>query len=210
MENEIQNELQEAKSQYEETQKGARIFKEFNHQPLKETWGKKRRVIAKAEHLFKGSNPRFIVTSLSESPKELYEEIYCQRGDMENRIKEQQLDMFADRTSAQTMRANQIRLWFSTLAYTFMHLLRLIGLENSEFNKAQCHTIRTRLLKVGAQIKISVRRIHISFSEAFPLKDILRNAVLNIQSWIPLLCFNKLLKKPSKNFKNYYQGSLLP
>ena len=186
LENEIKSELAQAECEYEKTKKRARIFKEFDYQPLKATWGKERRIIAKAEYLARGPNPRFIVTSLKGVAKELYEDIYCQRGDMENRIKEQQLDMFADRTSTQSMRANQLRLWFSTIAYTFMHLLRWIGLENTELNKAQCHTIRVKLLKIGAQIKVSVRRIHIAFSEAFPLKDILRSCILNIQSWIPI------------------------
>ena len=190
LEKEIKSELKEMRLAYENTKNPARIFKEFYYQPLKETWGQKRRIIAKAEHLGRGPNPRFIVTSLQGEPKALYEKIYCQRGDMENRIKEQQLDMFAGRTSCHSIRSNQLRLWFSTIAYTFMHLLRRIGLANSELQKAQCQTLRVKLLKIGAQIKVSVRRIHIAFSEAFPLKEMLRMAIGNIQSWIPipLLC----------------------
>lgn len=183
LENEIEDELTRAEEEYKKTGKPVRIFKEFEYQPLKQTWGKKRRIIAKAEFLRKGPNPRFIVTSLTGKAKALYENVYCLRGDMENRIKEQQLYMFADRTSAQSMRANQIRLWFSTIAYTFMHLLRLIGFADSEYNKSQCHTIRSRFLKIGAQIKVSFRRIYIAFSEAFPLKETFRRAIFNIRSW---------------------------
>jgi hypothetical protein len=181
----ISDELAQVELEYERTNESQTIFTELLYQPLKETWGKERRVIARVEHSRRGPNPRFIVTSLSEEARSLYEKVYCQRGNMENRIKEQ-FEMFSDRTSSETMRANQLRLWFSTIAYTFMHLLRRVGLTDSNFNKAQCQTLRLKLLKIGAQVKVSVRRVHIAFSEAFPLKEILRKAIRNIQGWIPI------------------------
>ncbi len=134
---EIENELEKADQEFEKTGKPVRIFKEFYYQTLK-TWSRSKRVIAKAEHLAKGSNPRFIVTSLRKgqlSPAHIDERIYCARGEMENRIKEQQLGLFADRTSAETMRANQVRLYFSSFAYMLMHALRRLGLKGTELAK---------------------------------------------------------------------------
>ena len=125
--------------------------------------------MAKAEHLAKGSNPRFVVTSLSPSAidgQSLYEQIYCARGEMENRIKEQQLDLFADRTSAATMRANQLRLWLASFAYVLLEALRRIGLRHTQFANATCGTIRLKLLKIGAQVRTSVRRIKIAMLAA--------------------------------------------
>jgi len=172
----IQKTLEEAEKQFDETGKG-RVFTEFTHNTLK-GWKQPRRVIAKAEHLERGSNPRFLVTSLQGDPQFLYEEVYCQRGEMENRIKEQQLDLFADRTSTAMMRSNQLRLWFSTLAYALLHLLRIFALQGTSLAKAQCHTIRVRLLKLGAAIQVSCRRIFLSLSEAFPLKKDFTRAYL--------------------------------
>ena len=134
-----------------------------------DSWRRERRVVAKAEHLAKGSNPRFIVTSLPTSAidgQTLYEQIYCARGEMENRIKEQQLDLFADRTSAATMRANQLRLWFASFAYVLLEALRRIGLRHTQFANATCGTIRLKLLKIGAQVRTSVRRIKIAMLAA--------------------------------------------
>ena len=128
---EIAEELEKAKRQYDELGVASRIYKEFRYETL-QTWSRQRRVIGKAEHLRKGENPRFVVTSLCSeeiSPRELYENLYCARGEMENRIKEQQLDLFADRTSTAEFRANQIRLYFSTVAYLLLHSLRRLGLE---------------------------------------------------------------------------------
>ena len=119
-----------------------------------------RRVVGKAEFLEKGANPRFVVTSLSPErlgARALYEDFYCARGDMENRIKEQQLDLFADRTSAATMRANQLRLYLSSAAYMLMHALRRLGLKQTPLARAQCQTIRLKLLKIGAQVRLTVR-----------------------------------------------------
>ena len=136
-----------------------------------DSWSRARRVVAKAEHLPKGSNPRFVVTSLPASAidaRALYEDVYCARGDIENRIKEQQLDLFADRTSAATMRANQLRLWFASFAYVLLEALRRIGLRHTQFASATCGTIRLRLLKIGAQVRRSVRRIKVTMASACP------------------------------------------
>ena len=155
----------------------ARVFKDFRYQTLK-TWSCERRVVGKAEHNAEGSNPRFIVTTLGRlgchgwSARRLYEDLYCARGEMENRIKEQQLCLFADRTSTSALRANQIRLWFSSLAYTLMNTLRREGLRDTEMARARCDTIRLKLLKIGAAVRVSARRIWIAMSSSFPLKDL--------------------------------------
>ncbi len=152
----------------------AREFAAFCYR-TRNSWSRARRVIGKAESLPKGPNPRFIVTNLPEgyaTGEDLYEKIYCARGDMENRIKEQQLDLFAGRTSTHTMRANQLRLWFSALAYVLMRRLRSIALEGTRMAKATCGTIRRNLLKIAAHIKISVRRIAIHLPTACPFQDL--------------------------------------
>ena len=147
-----------------------RRFADFPWRTL-DSWSRARRVVAKAEHLPKGSNPRFVVTSLPAAEidaRTLYEDVYCARGDVENRIKEQQLDLFADRTSAATMRANQLRLWFASFAYVLLDALRRIGLRHTQFAAATCGTIRLKLLKIGAQVRISVRRIKVAMASACP------------------------------------------
>ena len=172
----IEEELQEAKRICEETGKPARVFADFMYQTL-DSWSRERRVVGKAEHLEKGRNPRFVVTSLSAreyAARELYENTYCARGEMENRIKEQQNHLFADRTSSSKMRANQLRLWFSSVAYLLVDGLRRLGLEGTELEKAQCNTIRLKLLKIGAQIRVTVRRIWVSLSESYPYAKIFR------------------------------------
>ena len=156
----IAEELQQAQALYEETKKAARVFKDFRYE-TRESWDRERRVVGKAEYLDKGANPRFIVTSIEMQPMDaraLYEGMYCERGNMENRIKEQQLYLFADRTSAGKMRANQLRLYFSSVAYMLMQALRRLGLKGTQMPTAQCNTIRLKLLKIGAQVKITVRR----------------------------------------------------
>lgn len=156
---------------FEQTGFAARVFKEFRHETL-DSWSCKRRVIAKAEYLEKGPNPRFIVTSVSRKAApamKLYEEWYCKRGDMENRIKEQ-LSLFADRMSTHTMRANQIRLYFSAVAYILMTQLRRKALKKTILAKAQIETIRLKLIKIGARITISVRRFCVSMASGFPYK----------------------------------------
>jgi hypothetical protein len=147
-----------------------RRFADFTWRTL-DSWTRTRRVVAKAEHLPKGSNPRFVVTSLSAAEidaRTLYEQVYCARGEVENRIKEQQLDLFAGRTSAATMRANQLRLWFASFAYVLLEALRRIGLRFTQFANATCGTIRLKLLKIGAQVRRSVRRIKVAMASACP------------------------------------------
>jgi len=169
-------ELTEAREHYEATQEPARVFKDFRYQTLT-SWSCERRVVGKAEHLSKGANPRFIVTSLASDEWEgraLYEDLYCARGEMENRIKEQQLALFADRTSTAAIRSNQLRLYFSSFAYVLIQTLRRLGLEGTELAKAQCDTIRLKLLKIGAQLKVTVRKVWISFSESYPYLRLFR------------------------------------
>lgn len=180
---EIAVEIGQAKKIYEETGQPARVFKDFAYQTLK-SWSRARRVVGKAEYLAKGENPRFVATSLSSDEfdaKTLYEEQYCARGDMENRIKEQQLCLFADRTSAATMRANQLRLWLSSVAYTLMNALRRLGLKGTKLAKARCDTIRLKLLKIGAQIKVTVRKVWISLSESYPYQQLFKQVYENLR-----------------------------
>jgi hypothetical protein len=184
----IQAELDKAKALFEKAQEPARLFKDFTYQ-TRTTWSRERRVIGKAEHLAKGSNPRFLVTSLSTDEAEarwVYEDLYCIRGDMENRIKEQQLYLFADRTSTQTMHGNQIRLWFSSVAYVLMHALRRLALRGTAMARAQCHTIRLKLLKIGAQIRVTARRVWVSMAEGYPYREIFVKAFANLRGVRPL------------------------
>jgi Transposase DDE domain group 1 len=179
----IGDEMAEAKQSYQSTQKSARVFKDFRYRTRK-SWSRERRVVGKAEYLAKGENPRFIVTSMASEEKEareLYEDFYCARGDMENRIKEQQLGLFADRTSTSWMRSNQLRLYFSSFAYILMHALRRLGLEGTELAKAQCDTIRLKLFKIGAQIQVTVRKVWISFSESYPYLKLFQQVLARLQ-----------------------------
>jgi hypothetical protein len=167
---EIGNELAQAAAKSRRTGKPARVFKEFKWSTLK-SWSRKRRVIAKAECTQGEANPRFVVTSLRRTecrPKYLYEKLYCARGDMENRIKECQLDLFADRTSTATMKGNQLRLWLASMAYILLCALRRIALPHTPFADASCGTIRLKLLKIGAIVRISVRRIKIAMASGCP------------------------------------------
>jgi hypothetical protein len=167
---EIKAELEEARAEHTHTGKPARRFKDFSY-ATRDSWSCARRVIGKAEHLDKGANPRFVVTSLAAAAVEartVYEQIYCGRGEMENRIKECQLDLFADRTSTATMAANQLRLWFSSFAYVLMAALRRLGLHHTELEAATCGSIRLKLLKIGARVTVSVRRIKIAIASACP------------------------------------------
>jgi len=189
---EIAQELKQAKELHEQTSQSARVFRDFEYQTLK-SWSRSRRVVGKAEYLQKGENPRFVVTSLSVKQfdgQTLYEQQYCGRGDMENRIKEQQLFLFADRTSAATMRANQLRLWFSSVAYTLMNALRRLGLKGTKLARAQCNTIRLKLLKIGAQIKVTVRKVWVSLSESYPYQQLFKQVYENLRRLcsIPLRC----------------------
>jgi hypothetical protein len=172
---EIEKEMGEAKAQYQQTARAARLFKEFVYQ-TRESWSRARRVVAKAEHLEKGENPRFVVTSLQREAwptQALYEEQYCARGDMENRIKEQ-LMLFSDRTSTHYLRSNQLRLYFSSIAYVLLQMLRRLGLEGTELAKAQCATLRLKLLKIGAVIRITVRKVWVSLAGGYPYVALFR------------------------------------
>jgi hypothetical protein len=165
----IDAELEEAQGEHQQTGKPARRFKDFRYS-TRNSWSRERRVIGKAEHLDKGANPRFVVTSLAAAvdARTVYEQRYCARGEMENRIKECQLDLFADRTSAATMAANQLRLWFSSFAYVLLTGVRRIALAGTELASASCGSIRLKLLKLGARVTVSVRRIKIAIASACP------------------------------------------
>ena len=165
---EIDHELFHAAIRSQRCGTSARVFKDFSYATL-DTWSRERRVIGKAEHTPQGTNPRFIVTSLSaaEFPAQaLYEETYCARGEMENRIKEAQLDLFADRLSTHYFRSNQLRLWLSSFAYVLMEGIRRLGLQTTQFADATAGTIRLKLLKIGALITVSVRRVKIAMNSA--------------------------------------------
>jgi hypothetical protein len=168
---------------YDQTKKPARVFKDFRYQ-TRESWARERRVVAKAEHLDKGANPRFVVTSIAgeriDAPT-LYEQLYCGRGEMENRIKEQQLWLFADRTSAGKMRANQLRLYFSSVAYLLMQALRRLGLKGTLMATAQCQTIRLKLLKIGAQVRVTVRKVWVSLAGGYPYAELFAQVLKNVQ-----------------------------
>ena len=173
----IEEEMAEAARQQQQRQQPARVFGEFSYQ-TRQSWSRARRVVAKAEQLEGKENPRYVVTSLSceQWPAQrLYEELYCQRGEMENRIKEQ-LWLFADRVSAATLAANQVRLYFSALAYVLVQGLRRLGLQGSEWARAQAPTIRLRLLKIAARIRITTRKVWISLASSYPLQHIFAHA----------------------------------
>jgi hypothetical protein len=181
--------LHEAKRQFEATGEASRVFKDFTYRTQK-SWSRERRVVGKAEHLAKGSNPRFVVTTLTAEEvdaRTLYEERYCARGEMENRIKEQQMCLFADRTSCATMRANQLRLWMSSVAYMLLVALRQFGLQGTAMSHARCDTIRLKLLKIGALVRTTVRRVWISLSESCPYRRLFAQAFENLQRWRPPL-----------------------
>ena len=175
---EIESELATAAEISRMSGRPARRFKDFAWRTL-DSWSRERRVVAKAEWTGGEANPRFVVTSLSRDEHEgrhLYEKLYCARGDMENRIKECQLDLFCDRTSAKTMRANQLRLWFAAMAYVLICALRRIALAHTQFARATCATIRLKLLKIGALVRTSVRRIKLAMPSAFPYQTEYRAA----------------------------------
>jgi len=170
----IGRQLASAEREADATGAPARRYRDFHWRTLK-SWSRRRRVIGKAEWTKGEANPRFIVTSLDAtqgSAAFLYEDVYCARGDMENRIKECQLDLYADRTPATTMRANQLRLWFASMAYVLVCALRRIALARTQLASATCGTIRLKLLKIGAQVTVSVRRVKFALASACPLQDI--------------------------------------
>jgi len=180
--------LQQAKLQHAATAAPARLFSEFEYR-TKKSWSRCRRVVAKAEHLDKGSNPRFVVTSIPTwqfDAQSLYEQEYCARGEMENRIKEQQLYLFADRVSSATMRANQLRLYEAAAAYLLIHALRRLGLAETPLAQAQAPTIRQKLLKIGAQIRVTTRRVWLSWSQAWPYQELFERVYENLIRLAPL------------------------
>jgi hypothetical protein len=169
---EVAAELAHAAEQSRKTGQPARRFKDFAWR-TRNSWSRARRVVAKAEWTAGAANPRFVVTSLAPEEHEarhLYEKLYCARGEMENRIKECQLDLYADRTSAHTLRANQLCLWFASMAYVLISALRRIGLAHIQLARASCGTIRLKLLNIGAMVRTSVRRIKPAMPSAFPYR----------------------------------------
>uniref|UniRef100_UPI003AF8985C transposase n=27 Tax=Thiolapillus sp. TaxID=2017437 RepID=UPI003AF8985C len=205
-------EMEEARLACERTGEAARCFRDFRYRTRK-SWSCERRVIGKAEYLPGKANPRFVVTNLSTldaDAQHLYEDLYCARGEMEkfignefsrkprrgeaqgcaeqNRIKEQQLGLFADRTSSATLRANQLRLYFSSFAYVLLHGLRRLGLTGTAFAKAQSTTIRLKLLKIGARLRLTARKVWLSFSEAYPYASDIAQILANLKqhpAWSP-------------------------
>jgi len=182
----IGRQMHEATEEWNQTGKPARVFTEFHYQVKKTKkggWDGERRVVAKAEHIDGKENPRFIITSLSSEQwagKALYENLYCGRGDMENRIKEQ-FSLFADRVSAETMRANQLRLYLSVVAYVLVSGLRRLGLKATELAEAQVATIRTKLLKIGARVRVTVRKVWVSMASSYPWQDLYQQVWLNLR-----------------------------
>jgi hypothetical protein len=170
----IGRELHQAQQQFEESKRAAPVFTEFGYR-TKKSWSRERRVIAKAEHLDNGANPRFVVTSLNAermAAQALYEDFYCARGEMENRIKGQQLALFADRTSTALLRSNRLRLYFSSIAYCLLQALRRLGLQGTSMARAQCGTIRLKLLEIGARIRVTASKIWISMANGCPSAEV--------------------------------------
>lgn len=184
LEQRIEAEMARAQRRYRHSGHAARVYKDFLYR-TRDSWSRTRRVVGKAEFLSKGANPRFIVTNLTKQELEaqpLYEKLYCARGNMENRIKEQYLDLFADRTPCFLMRANQLRLYFAVVAYMLMDALRRLGLRGTKFAHAQAHTIRMKLLKLGAIIKVSVRRVVFSLAGSYPYQTLFRRVLAALTS----------------------------
>jgi hypothetical protein len=183
--------LKRVRRRYRRLGEASRRYRDF-HYKTRKTWSRSRRVVGKAEYLAKGTNPRFVVTSLSKreyDARTLYEDLYCARGDMENRIKEQQLELFSDRTSTATMRANQLRLYFSSIAYVLMTALRRVGLKGTQLARAQCGTIRTKLMKIGALVSVSVRRVRLYLASGCPYAELFRQVLENLRfAYPPLRC----------------------
>jgi hypothetical protein len=179
----IERQLRKSQRRYHQTKKASRRYRDFRYRTLN-SWDRTRRVVGKAEYLPKGKNPRFVVSSLPKDEygaRDLYEKLYCARGDMENRIKEQQLDLFADRTSTSWMRSNQLRLWISSVAYLLMNRLRRVALKGTELEHAQCSTIRTKLLKIGALVSVSVRRVWLRLASGYPYKELFATILDNLR-----------------------------
>jgi hypothetical protein len=177
----------QAAGQYEKTQKPERVFAEFPYQTTTGSWDRARRVVAKAEYLEGKENPRYVVTSLTAEAwpaQKLYERLYCARGDMENRIKEQ-FSLFADRVSCETMRANQLRMYLSAMGYVLVCGLRRLGLKGTDLAAAQVSTIRTRLLKIGALVRVSVRRVSLSLAASYPWASLFAQVHAELRATMP-------------------------
>jgi hypothetical protein len=177
-------ELDQARARFARSRRPARLYKDFTYRTRK-SWSRSRRVIGKAEHLDKGANPRFVVTSLDAArfpAARLYERLYCARGEMENRIKEQQLCLFADRTSAHWMAINQTRLWLSSVAYIMLNELRRLGLRGTALARARCDTIRIKLLKIGAQVRVTVRRVWVHLANSYPYAELFTQIAHRLQA----------------------------
>lgn len=174
----------DAQVRYLQTGVAARVFADFRYQ-TRDSWSRERRVVGKAEYLPKGANPRFVVTSLAAEEWDadvLYEKVYCARGEMENRIKEQQLMLFADRTSTAWLRSNPLRLWFSSLAYVLVQAVRRLGLAGTSLAKAQCASIRQWLLKIGALVRVTVRKVWVSLTSACPYREVFAQVYANLRA----------------------------
>ena len=178
----ISEEMEQAHRMREQSDRPARVYRDLRYR-TRQSWSRERRVVAKAEYTLAGANPRFLVTSLEAEQigaAQLYEQTYCARGDMENRIKEQQMGLFSDRTSTGKIKSNQLRLWFSSVAYWLVQLLREVGLKGTMMARAQCWTIRTKLLKIGAQIRVSVRRVAVRMASGCPYQEVFFQACANL------------------------------
>lgn len=178
-----QDQIEGAEREFRRTGEPQRIFGSFSYKAG--TWDRARRVIIKGEHLAKGANPRFVVTNLPGDPKWLYEEVYCLRGEMENRIKEQQLDLFADRTSCHRFVANQFRLLLSAAAYVLIQALRRVGLKGTEMARAQAGTIRLKLFKVAARVVVTARRVVFHLASSYPYREVFQEALSRLTG-VPL------------------------
>ena len=186
----IKRRMKLARRRFAKTGKAARVCGDFRYR-TRESWPRGRRVVAKAKYLAKGENPRFVVTSLTAeqaAAQQLYETICCARGEMENRIKEQQLGLFADRTSTALLRSNQIRLYFSSIGYCVLEALRRLGLAGTKMARAQCTTIRLRLLKIGARIRITARKVWISLATGYAWAGVFEQVYENLARGEPLRC----------------------
>ena len=180
----VKKQVRKAWVDHAETKRASRRFRSFRFR-TKTSWSRSRRVVCKAEHLERGSNTRFIATSLGHQEydaRTLYEKVYCARGEMENRIKAQQLQLFADRTSTRYMRSNQLRMYFSAFAYILMECVRRVGLRGTRYAMAQCDTIRLKLIKIGTVIRTSARRVALSFSQFYPYQDLFRHVLRKLQA----------------------------
>lgn len=170
--------LERAAAAYQQTGRKARLFDAFDY--AAGTWDRPRRVIAKAEHTDKGANPRYVVTNLAGAPKTLYDRVYCARGEMENRIKEQQLDLFAGRNSCHHWWPNQFRLLLSSLAYILLETIRRVGLSGTELARVYIGTLRLKLLKIGAVILRNTRRVRFMLSSNYPYQDLFQQVAARL------------------------------